>query len=246
MVLPLCSPQPPCMHGLDTDGPQVPVPPTPGPCHTLEGDLHHPGGVHGEAVSQCPGTSPLHHDLGRAEGPWTPPSLSRCSPQPLPGTGSRGTEGWGEHPGQPWAHLGADLMQAGGDVLGGALAAEDMALEHLRQLVPGHVGEVPARRGCAQGPLTGHQGPGPPHTRSGPPPPRPPSTACAEAGDTWRCHTSPWVPGQSSRREPENRVRGAGCTHTHPARGSTQPTGPPPTPGPHNLRVWGPPTHPAC
>lgn len=144
-------------------------------------------------------------------------------------------------------------MQAGGDVLGGALAAEDVALEHLRQLVAGHVGEVPARRGCAQGPLTGHQGPCPPPTRSGPPPPRPPQHS---VGRGWGHAALPYLSlgAQPEQQERAREQSQGGWAHAHtpsmgpstPARGSTQPTGPPPAPGPHSLRVRRPHTHPEC
>lgn len=42
-------------------------------------------------------------------------------------------------------------MHAGGDVFGGRVAAEHVALEHVGQLVPGHVGEVPASRQRGEG-----------------------------------------------------------------------------------------------
>lgn len=60
-------------------------------------------------------------------------------------------------------------MQAGGDVLGRGLAAEHVALEHLRQLVPRHVGKVPAGKGRL------HSGPPPPPDPRAPHPHPPPS-----------------------------------------------------------------------
>jgi len=43
------------------------------------------------------------------------------------------------------ADLGAHLVQAGGDVLGGRVAAEHVTLEHLGQVVASDVRKVPAR-----------------------------------------------------------------------------------------------------
>ena len=166
--------------------------------------------------------------------------------------GSRPRAGWGQgdHGGLTWgwggpwgSHLGADLVQAGGDVLGGALAAEDVALEHLRQLVPGHVGKVPAGRGCAQDP------PNPSHP-SRPELPTPGASTTSPARDgTGRtgaglgCRTSPCVPGQRSRREPESGVSGAGAcaSPTAPAtRVSPRPHGAVPNPrDPPPQHHWG-------
>lgn len=48
--------------------------------------------------------------------------------------------------------LGADLMQAGGDVLGRCLTAKHVALEHLGQLISSYVGKVPVGGGLPQCP----------------------------------------------------------------------------------------------
>lgn len=42
------------------------------------------------------------------------------------------------------SHLGAHLVQSGGNVFGGRVAAKYVTLQHLRQIVPGHVGKIPA------------------------------------------------------------------------------------------------------
>lgn len=45
----------------------------------------------------------------------------------------------------PFGHdLRADLMQAGGDVLGRCFTAKHVALEHLGQLITSYVGKVPS------------------------------------------------------------------------------------------------------
>lgn len=48
--------------------------------------------------------------------------------------------------------LGADLMQAGGDVLGRCLTAKHVALEHLGQFISSYVGKVPVGGGSPQYP----------------------------------------------------------------------------------------------
>lgn len=55
-------------------------------------------------------------------------------------------------------NLGADFMEAGGNILGRGVAPEDMALQHLSQLVLCHVGKFPA--GEAKGRKAGHGMPG--------------------------------------------------------------------------------------
>lgn len=42
------------------------------------------------------------------------------------------------------AYLGADVMHAGGDVLGRGVASEHMTLENVGQFVPRHISKVPA------------------------------------------------------------------------------------------------------
>lgn len=54
--------------------------------------------------------------------------------------------------------LGADFMEAGGNILSRGVAPEDMALQHLSQLVLCHVGKLPA--GEAEGRKAGHGMPG--------------------------------------------------------------------------------------